>query len=80
MEPEDRDKKDTQEGMPVDSLNNQFKTWVSYARQVNPNIKIAIKADSGTPFPVIKRIMDTLVDLKANNFNLITALEEAPKI
>ena len=78
MEPEQRDKKGVQEGMPIDSLNNQFKSWASLAREINPKITVAIKADQGTPYPIIKRVMDTLVEIKANNFNLITSLEEAP--
>ena len=80
MKPEDRDKDVNNPGMPIDSLNNQFKIWVQYARAINPKITIAIKADAGTPFPPIKRVLDTMNELKENRFNLITALEEEPKI
>jgi len=80
MKPEDRDKVENNPGMPIDSLNNQFKDWVRYARIVNPKITIAIKADSGTPFPPIKKVLDTMNDLREYRFNLITALEEEPKI
>ena len=80
MKPENRDKPDSNPGMPADSLNNQFKIWVQYARAVNPIITITIKADSGTPFPVIKRVLDTMNELEAYKFNLITALEDEPKI
>jgi biopolymer transport protein ExbD len=79
MESDKRDLKGAQEGMPIDSLNNQFKSWASFSREINPKITVAIKADQGTPYPIIKRIMDTLVEIKINNFNLITAKEEAPK-
>jgi biopolymer transport protein ExbD len=80
MKPEDRDKEVNNPGMPIDSLNNQFENWVRYARIVNPKITIAIKADSKTPFPPIKRILDTMNDLREYRFNLITSLEEEPKI
>jgi len=80
MKPENRDKPDSNPGMPIDSLNNQFKIWVQYARSVNPIITITIKADSGTPFPTIKRVLDTMNELEAYKFNLITALEDEPKI
>src|SRR6266542_136205 len=65
MKPEFRDKPDANPGMPVDSINNQFKIWVQYARSVNPIITITIKADAGTPFPVIKRVLDTMNELEA---------------
>lgn len=79
-DPKDRDKDFLNPGMPADSLNNQFKDWVRWARIVNPKITIAIKADSKTPFPAIKKILDTMNDLKEYRFNLITSLEEEPKI
>lgn len=78
LKSEDRDKKENQLGMPADSLNNQFKDWVKAARQVNPALKIAIKADQNTPYPKIKDIMNTLQDLDENRYNLITSLEKEP--
>jgi biopolymer transport protein ExbD len=80
MKPEDRDNPANNPGMPIDSLNNQFKEWVRYAREVNKQITIAIKADAGTPYPPIKRVLDTMNELREYRFNLITALEEEPKI
>jgi biopolymer transport protein ExbD len=78
LKPEERDRKENQLGMPADSLNNQFKDWVRAARQVNPALKIAIKADQNTPYPKIKDIMNTLQDLDENRYNLITSLEKEP--
>lgn len=66
-------------GIPCDSLNNQFKEWVRFARQVNSNLTIAIKADQTTPYPKIKNVMNTLQDLRENRFNLITTLEAMPE-
>ena len=78
LKPEERDRKENQLGMPADTLNNQFKDWVKAARQVNPALKIAIKADQNTPYPKIKDIMNTLQQLDENRYNLITSLEKEP--
>jgi len=66
-------------GIPCDSLNNQFSEWVRLAREVNPKLTIAIKADQATPYPKFKNVMNTLQDLRENRYNLITNLEQMPK-
>ena len=63
------------EGIPCDSIDNQFKSWVRSARQVNPDLRIAIKADASTPYAVIKNVMSSLQDLRENRYNLITSLK-----
>ena len=63
------------EGIPCDSTDNQFKSWVHSARQVNPDLRIAIKADASTPYAVIKNVMSSLQDLRENRYNLITSLK-----
>lgn len=63
------------EGIPCDSTDNQFKSWVRNARQVNPDLLIAIKADASTPYAVIKNVMNSLQDLRENRYNLITSLK-----
>ena len=74
--PEDqRDKMLKNEGIPCDSTDNQFKSWVRNARQVNPDLRIAIKADASTPYAVIKNVMSSLQDLRENRYNLITSLK-----
>lgn len=65
----------TQGGIPTDSVDNQFKVWVKAARSVNPELRIAIKADQATPYRVIKDVMNSLQDLKENRYNLITSLK-----
>lgn len=79
----DRDAYQARLGMPADSLNNQLKAWVRFTNDnfvsSNTPYKIAIKADSGTPYPIIRQVIRTLQDLSLNRFNLITGLEEAPK-
>jgi biopolymer transport protein ExbD len=67
-------------GIPADSTGNEFKEWVRAARQVNPQIKIVIKADKGTPYSKIKKVLNTLLDINENQYNLITGMEEAPKL
>ncbi|MEI7501963.1 MAG: biopolymer transporter ExbD [Paludibacter sp.] len=62
-------------GVPTDSLDNQFKTWIKNARASNPDLRIAIKADSKTPYKVIKSVMNSLQDLRENRYNLITSLK-----
>ena len=62
-------------GIPMDSIDNQFKHWVKHARGVNPEILIAIKADQSTPYPAVKSVMTSLQELRENRYNLITSLK-----
>ncbi len=73
---EQRDSKEAAIGIPADSINNQFKVWMKTARQVNRNLRLAIKSDQGTPYKVIKDVMGTLQDIDENRYNLITSLEQ----
>ena len=71
--PEDqRDKILKNEGIPCDSTDNQFKSWVRNARAANADLRIAIKADASTPYSVIKNARQ---DLRENRYNLITSLK-----
>ncbi len=72
---EARDSKEAALGIPTDSLNNQFKVWIKTAKQINPKLRLAIKADQQTPYKVIKNVMNTLQDLRENRYNLITSLK-----
>ena len=72
---EQQDKLLKNEGIPCDSTDNQLKSWVRNARQVNPDLRIAIKADASTPYAVIKNVMSSLQDLRENRYNLITSLK-----
>lgn len=65
-------------GMPCDSLSNELAEWIVAARLSNPKLRIAIKADGKTKYPVIKQVIGTLQEKKINKFNLITDLEAAP--
>jgi len=77
MKPEEQDKILGSLGIPTDSTDNQFKSWVKAARKSNgTNMIIAIKADQETPYKVIKSVMTSLQDLRENRYNLITALKK----
>ena len=63
--------------IPTDSIDgkeSEFQLWVRQARDVNPDIKIAIKADEATPYSIVKKIMSELQDMNENRYYLITTL------
>lgn len=62
-------------GIPCDSTDNQFKSWIREARTQNKELRLAIKADQTTPYPMIKGLMASLQDLRENRYNLITSLK-----
>ena len=65
-------------GLPLDSINggkSEFQEWVTAAREANPDIKLAIKCDSKTPYASIKKLMSELQDMSENRFQLITNLD-----
>lgn len=70
--PPDKRKEVNQPGIPLDSLNNQLKDWIIFARMTNPQLRIAIKGDADANYQVIEKLMNTLTDNKINRFNLIT--------
>lgn len=75
LSPEEQDRILKSEGIPCDSTDNQLKAWVRNARSVNPDLRIAIKADSDTPYEIIKVVMNSPQDLRENRYNLITSLK-----
>jgi biopolymer transport protein ExbD len=75
MTPEER-KITEQNGIPVDSLNNELANWVLQSRLTNAKLRIAIKGDQDAEYPVIKKVINTMIDKKVNRFNLITNMEK----
>ena len=71
------------EGIPTDSIDDgtgkkdksEFQLWVTEARNVNSDIKIAIKADQDTPYSAIMTVMSELQDMSENRYYLITSLK-----
>ena len=64
--------------IPLDSIDggkSEFQEWVSAARDANPDIRLAIKADAATPYKVIKKMMSELQDMNENRYQLITNLD-----
>ncbi len=78
LQAEIRDRPENNGGIPADSTDNQLRDWVKTAKGINPLLRIAIKADEKTPYPVIKKVMKTLQELEENRFNLITRLDAGP--
>jgi biopolymer transport protein ExbD len=75
LKTEEQDKILKNYGIPTDSTDNQLKLWVKHAREANPDLRIAIKADQNTPYRVIKNVMSSLQELRENRYNLITSLK-----
>jgi biopolymer transport protein ExbD len=86
MSSTDRNKNGVQPGIPSDSLNNELKDWIMYARKANidlgkdKELDFAIKGDAKQQYPQIRKIMDMLQDQKINNFSLVTGLRAKPKL
>nr|WP_315251900.1 biopolymer transporter ExbD [uncultured Flavobacterium sp.] len=74
--------KAVQPGIPKDSLDNQLKDWILYARKAtledtpDTELQIAIKGDANEEYPTVKKVMDILQDQKINTFSLITGLRK----
>lgn len=68
-----------QYGIPNDSTNNQFTDWILKARAIDRDMKITIKADETTPYPIIEKVMKDLVHVKENRYSFITVLRGAPE-
>jgi len=65
---------------------NQFQIWVETTRawmeetdREGGKFRIAIKAGSTTPYPIIKQVMDDLRGIHENRYNLITSLKGGSK-
>jgi len=77
MTPEQRKEID-QPGIPVDSLHNELADWVLQSRLANRGLRIAIKGDRDANYPIVKKVINTMIDKKVNRFNLITGMEKGP--
>ena len=78
LEPEKMAEEIQKLGIPTDSIDggkSEFQEWVAAARDVNPDIKIAIKADATTSYKQVKLMMSELQDMNENRYQLITNLD-----
>ncbi len=64
-----------QPGIPMDSTANELAEWIVYSRMINPNLRVAINGDTETKYPMVKKVISTLVNNKVTRFNLITDKE-----
>lgn len=77
----DQDEQVKKFGIPTDTIlspNNELALWIKTATDLNENLTIAIKADQTTSYPLVKRVISTLQDLKKNRYSLITSLKGMP--
>jgi len=63
----------------VISTDNEFQRWVATALSNNKDLRIAIKSDKTTNYPVVKKVIDILRDdpIRQNRYLLITSLKQA---
>jgi biopolymer transport protein ExbD len=75
MAPEERAKlKQPGVEMAVVAPNpSEFMDFVLFARQSNPNLRIAIKCDKETSYEAVNEVIAQLQEKKVNKFNLITS-------
>jgi biopolymer transport protein ExbD len=89
MDNAERDKIST--GIPVDTVDvnkSELADWIHNARlaqfrmkqegKVKDEYVMVVKADKDTPYPAIQKVVNTLVDINVNKFNLITNMEADP--
>lgn len=68
-----------QPGIQVDSTGvSELADWVYAARKANSQLRIALKGDNVSKFPVFKDVLSNLQSQNINKFNLITGSEEPP--
>ena len=80
LEPEKMSEAIQKLGIPTDSIDgkmSEFQMWVKAARDANPDIKLAIKADAATSYKAVKHMMSELQDMNENRYQLITNLKTA---
>lgn len=66
-----------QEGIEINVNNNELGAWISSANQAqrvktSQSIRMALMADSSSKSPLIKRVLDILVETNIHRVNLIT--------
>lgn len=79
------------QGIPVDTVDvnkSELADWIHNARlaqfrmkqegKVKDEYVMVVKADKDTPYPAVQKVINTLVDINVNKFNLITNTETDP--
>jgi biopolymer transport protein ExbD len=78
-------------GIPIDTADvnkSELADWIHNARlaqfrmkqegKVKEEYVMVVKADKDTPYPAIQKVINTLIDINVNKFNLITDSEADP--
>jgi biopolymer transport protein ExbD len=78
-------------GVPIDTADvnkSELADWIHNARLAQFRMKqegvvkdeyvMVVKADKYTPYPAVQHVINTLVDINVNKFNLITSSESDP--
>jgi biopolymer transport protein ExbD len=78
-------------GVPIDTADvnkSELADWIHNARIAQFRMKqegvvkeeyvMVVKADQDTPYPAIQKVINTLIDINVNKFNLITDTEADP--
>ena len=81
MDGPEREKSGIQSGIPMDStINNELFNWIKEARFATSELhgidmRLSIKGDAKTEYPVVRKVIDLLQKQKINKFSLITSSE-----
>ena len=81
MDGPNREKSGIQSGIPMDSTtNNELYNWIKEARYATSELhgidmRLSIKGDAKTEYPVVRKVIDLLQKQKINKFRLITSSE-----
>lgn len=89
MDNAERDKIST--GIPIDTADinkSELAEWIHNARLAQFRMKqdgvvkeeyiMVVKGDKDTPYPAVQKVINTMVDINVNKFNLITNMEADP--
>ena len=66
-----------QPGIPSDSAKNELSDWIWQTRLANNDVRVAVKGDKDSNYPVVKQVIATLQERIVNRFNFITSMESA---
>lgn len=70
-----------QEGIPVDSAEQELGQWIRYTRNVSSTPKqltFVIKADDNTKYEVVDQVLKIFKDQSIHKLHLITSLKQIP--
>lgn len=78
----EQQKEYNQEGIPIDSMNQELSQWLDYTVNIyqnNPKLQFVIKADNNTEFDVINKVLSILKKANLHKIHLITDLKAIPE-